>query len=214
MDRQGLDGRCALALALLVITMAATPALAQREGRFGAGRAAATASAADLDDADLDGAGFDRGGRFGDRLARRLDLDDGQREAIAKIHAAGRERDLPLRKELRRLRHELKGEMMKDTPSGKAVQDLAARIGEARTSLQAGRLSDRLAVRGQLTEQQRDKMLAMGGPGDGQRGGRDGGRHGGWNRPGRGGADCDGDGPRRGGRGQGPRGPRAQQDAD
>lgn len=209
MDRQGLDGRRALALALLVITMAATPALAQREGRFGGGRAADAAGAADLDDA-----GFGCDGRFGDRLARRLDLDDGQREAIAKIHAAGRERDLPLRKELRRLRHELKGEMMKDTPSEKAVQDLAARIGQARTSLQAGRLSDRLAVRAQLTEQQRDRMLAMGGAGDGQRGRRDGGRHGGWNRPGRGAPECDGEGPRQGGRGQGPRGPRAPQDAD
>jgi Spy/CpxP family protein refolding chaperone len=214
MDRQGLDGRCALALALLVLALAAAPALAQREAPRGAGWAAAPATAADLDDADLDDTGFGRGGRFGDRLGRRLGLDDGQREAIAKIHSAGRERDLPLRKQLRRLRHELKGEMMKDAPSAKAVQDLAARIGEVRTKLQGGRLGDRLEVRAQLTEQQRDRLLAMGGVGDGHRGGRDGGRHPGWNRQGRGAHDCDGDGPRRGGPGRGPRGPRGQQDAD
>lgn len=209
MDRQGLDGRCALALALLVIAMTAAPALAQRDAPRGAGRAAAMAATEDQDDAD-----YGRGGRFGDRLARRLDLDDGQRDAIAKIHAAGHERDLPLRKQLRRLRHELKGEMMKDAPSAKAVQDLAVRIGEVRTKLQSGRLGDRLEVRAQLTEQQRDRLLAMGGAGDGHRGGRHGGRVGGWNRQGRGAPDCDGDGPRRGGPGQGPRGPRGQQDAD
>ncbi|MBK8165228.1 MAG: Spy/CpxP family protein refolding chaperone [bacterium] len=212
MDRQRFDGIGALALALLVIALAAAPALAQPNLPRGAGRAAALAATGSPDDVDLDGAGFGRGGRFGEHLARRLDLDDVQREAIAKIHEAGRERDLPLRKEIRRLRHELKGEMMKDVPSEKAVRELTARIGQARTSLQAGRLGDQLAVRAQLTPQQRDRLLAMGGPGDGPRGGRHGGRHGGWNRPGRGAPDCDGDGPRRGG--QGRRGPCGQPDAD
>jgi len=205
MDRKRLGIRSALAaLVVLTMAMAAVPALAQRGPAFGAGRGPALA------------VGDDDFGPFGDRLARRLELSDAQREAIAEIHEKGRARDLPLRKQLRRLRHELKGEMMKDSPSGPAVQALAERIGEVRTNLQKARLADRLAVRAQLTDEQRDRLLIMGGEDFGPRGGRHGLRPGGrgragFGRPGRGGPECDGEGPH--GAGPGP-GARRQQDAD
>lgn len=201
MNRKQFGIRGALAaLAVTTMAMGAAPALAQ-PGPRGGGRPAVGAGA----DGEF--------GPFGERLARRLDLSDAQREAIAKIHEAGRARDLPLRKQLRQLRHELKGEMMKDAPSEKAVQSLVERIGEARTALQKGRLGDRLAVRAQLTAEQRDHLLAMGGDGPGSRGGRHGQRAG-RGRPGPGGPGgpgCDGQGPH--GRGHGP-GQRWQQDAD
>lgn len=228
MDRRITIGRSILAaLALAAIGATAVPAPAQQDPIPGE---VALAAADDLD-LDDDGPGFGPGGgRFGDRMARRLDLSDAQREAIAKIHQDGRERDLPLRKQLRLLRHELQGEMMKDSPSEKAVLALAGKMGEVRTKLQSGRLADRLAVRAQLTDEQRDRMLAMGGPGgrgfggrgfggpgfDGPRGGRHGGGRGMRGGPGCDGDGPDGDGPRGDGPGRGPRGqgPRWQQDAD
>lgn len=173
MDRKQLGTRGVIVtLVALTMAMAAVPALAQRGPAFGAGRGQALAAG----DGDF--------GPFGDRLARRLDLSDAQREAIAKIHENGRARDLPLRKQLRQLRHELKGEMMKDAPSESAVQSLVERIGDVRTNLQKARLADRLAVRSQLTEEQRDRLLAMGDDGPGRRGGRHGLRPGGRGRPG------------------------------
>ncbi len=205
MDRNQLGTRGVLAaLVVLTMAMAAVPAPAQPGPAFGGGRGPALA------------AGDDDFGPFGDRLARRLDLSDAQREAIADIREKGRSRDLPLRKQLRLLRHEMKGEMMKDSPSEQAVQALAGRIGEVRTKLQQGRLADRLAMRGQLTDEQRDRLLAMGDDGFGPRGGRHGLRPGGrgragFGRPGRGGPECDGEGPHGAGRGPGAR---WQQDAD
>ncbi len=207
MDRKHFGIRGALAaLAATTFALAAVPAPAQPGTGPGAGRESAVATD-----------GRDGIHQFGMHLARRLDLNDAQREAIAKIHEAGRARDLPLRKELRRLRHEMQGEMMKDAPSEKAVMSLADRIGDVRTNLQKGRLADRLAVRAQLTAEQRDRLLAMDGDGPGPRGGRHGMRAGGRGRPGPGGPRGDCSGPRgdfggpRGSRGEGPR---WQQDAD
>jgi Spy/CpxP family protein refolding chaperone len=78
--------------------------------------------------------------------------------------------------------------MLKDRPDAGAVKTLAGKIGELRTAMQQNRLETRLAVREQLTPEQRDKMLLQG-----ERLGRGG-------RGGRGGCDgdCDGHGPRRG----------------
>lgn len=150
------------------------------------------------------------GGRQGRGLAARLELTEAQSEAMAKIRAEGQVRDVPLRKQLRQLRHELKGEMMKDEPSAKAVAGLAGQMGELRTRLQTARLQDRLAMRQLLTAGQRDQWLLMG---DGARSGGRGrmhdaacGRAGAAGR-GHGGSACDGAGP-------GPRQRQRDRDAD
>jgi Spy/CpxP family protein refolding chaperone len=158
------------------------------------------------------GDGFGPGAHMG-RLWERLDLTPEQRDKMAKLRETGQAEGLALRKDLMRLRHELRGEMLKDAPEGRAVEQFAARIGELQGKLQAHRLRQRLALRALLTPEQRDRLLlleAQRGPrGDrsGQRGGRDhrpgrAGRHAG--RPGRGaGQGCVPDGPRT--MGDGPR---------
>lgn len=149
----------ARALAVAVLTTATIPVLAQEDDLAADGPdipgMAARADFAD-DTADFEPA-------FGARLARRLELTDAQQDAIAKIFEAGRARDLPLRKQVRLLRHDLQGEMMKDDPSEKAVLALSKQVGDLRSQLQAGRLLDRLAMRKLLDEDQRDKLMMMGG---------------------------------------------------
>lgn len=126
----------------------------------------------------------------GARMAARLGLDQQQQEAVQKIRLEGRERDLPLRKQIMRLRNELHGEMLKDSPSEGAVLDLSAKISQVQKDLHANRLKDQLAIRKLLTPEQRDRMLLMDGHGrhggrpDRDGAGRCGGRH---ERPGRGG---------------------------
>lgn len=141
-------------------------------------------------------------GRFGDgrgrgggaKLAERLDLNDEQQEAIAKLRETNREQNLELRKQLMRLRNEFEGELLADEPGEKKLLQLVDEIGELKTEMQANRLKTRLAVRELLTPEQRDKMLGLG-----KRGAR-------FGRGGRGGcsAECDGHGAgRRGRRGKG-----------
>lgn len=204
-----LSNRRTVLTALLTILLAgATPSLAQGPN-IPAEDPESTAFEAGDDDSFGPG-----GARRLERLARRLDLNDEQSDAIAKIHESGRARDLPLRKQMRLLRHELQGEMMKDDPSEKTVVALTREMGELRTKIQTGHLQDRLAVRANLTAEQRDRMLMMGGQG---RGSRHGGPRGGamcgaqgrqgWNgRDCRNGADCDGSGPGQHRPGDGPRG--------
>ncbi|MHB8080342.1 MAG: Spy/CpxP family protein refolding chaperone [Candidatus Krumholzibacteriia bacterium] len=141
------------------------------------------------------GGGRGDGAGPGERIGRgweRLELTTEQREQLGKLREAGRAEGLALRKDLLRLRHELRGEMLKDTPDVKAVDELAARIGEAQGKLEAHRLHQRLAMRSLLTPEQRDRLLTLGamrgprGDDDGApagRGGRHGraGRHGGAN---------------------------------
>lgn len=148
------------------------------------------------------GRGFERGPRI-ERLAERLDLTDEQKTAIEALHEETRAKNAALAKETRLLRHELEGELLKDEPSEKKVLELNAKLGDLDTQRQANRLATRLAVRNQLTPEQRDKMLAVGprhgrGPrGEGPGGGA--GRK--MGRGGRGGCGgCDGS---CGGRGQG-----------
>lgn len=139
-----------------------------------------------------------------ERLAARLDLSAEQQEAIKAIHEKNRADNLPLHKELMRLENELKGEMLKDSPSEKALLALNEKMGKIKTDLKANRLKTRLAVREQLTPEQRDKMLMMGegrrGHGErfGGREGRDFRGHPGGPRPGRGQGMGDGTGPRAG----------------
>ena len=153
--------RALAALALAILAAFAFPALAQQargdadRGDDGPDIPGRTAMA----DAGDDAADFAPG--FLARLERRLDLDDAQHDAIAKIFEAGRARDLPLRKQVRLLEHDLQGEMMKDDPSEKAVLTLARQVGDLRTQMQAGRLQDRLAMRKVLSPEQRDQLMMM-----------------------------------------------------
>ncbi len=141
------------------------------------------------------------------RMLARLDLTAAQTAAIAKIHDEARASGRETRKEILRLRHELQGIMMQDEPDAAAAERLVERMGELRTEQQVRRLQTRLAVRGQLTPEQRDRMPL---PGDGPRGRGGRGHHDG--RPGPdggcgmrgngcgGSGECGGDGP------HGPRG--------
>lgn len=179
-----------LALSVAVLATATIPVLAQDDDLAADGPdIPGMAARADADDDDAD---FEPG--FPGRLARRLELTDAQQDAIANIFEAGRARDLPLRKQARLLRHDLQGEMMKDSPSEKTVLALSKQVGDLRSQMQAGRLLDRLAMRKLLNEDQRDKLMMMGGmrggfgpdgfgPGSFERGarlhgGRGAGRHG------------------------------------
>ncbi len=134
---------------ILAAVLAASTALAQGPGRGGRG-----------------GHGPMFGPGAGDELppmmVERLDLSEDQQAAIAEIRAKARAEGIELRKEMLRLRNELQGEMLKDEPSEKTLVDLTERMGELRTRMQVQRVKTRLAVRQQLTPEQRDRMLMMG----------------------------------------------------
>jgi len=132
------------------------------------------------------------------RLCDRLDLTGAQQEAIDGIREKGREAGLETRKQIIRLQNELEGLMLQDEPDSDGAEKLVRRIGELRTEQQVRRLQTRLEVRAQLTDEQRDRLIAMRGAGGRGRGGRGhgpglGAPHGpGSGHPG----DCDGSGPR------------------
>ncbi len=136
------------ALVALLLVVGATLALAQGPGQGRGGR------------------GGRGDGEFGpekrwERLAQHLDLSAEQTQTIAEIREQGRAKNLELRKELRLLRHEKRGEMLKDDPATKTVLGLTTKIGELRTEMQTNRMGDRLEVRKVLTPEQRDKMLLL-----------------------------------------------------
>lgn len=111
---------------------------------------------------------------------RFLDLTDEQRDKIREIREAGREETRAARKELLRLDNEIEGEFLQDEPSRDKLRNLTERAGEIRTQLQLAHLDQRLAIRGLLTPEQRDRaLLRKGGPGHGRHGmkGRRGGLH-------------------------------------
>jgi len=159
------------------------------------------------------------GGAFGPRfeaLAHRLDLTPEQEEAIVALRQDNQQKAIAVRKQLLRLHNELEGEMLTDEPKEATVVELTKKIGQLRTELQVERARTRLAVREQLTAEQRDKMMMLKAThrGAGGRGGH--GRHDGEGRwagrraggcaggcaggyaaygpHGRGAAECDGDG--------------------
>ena len=146
--------RSLVILSLAVITLlSAGTVLAQGHGGYGKGHGAGS------------GPGFGDGARGPEHrleiLAERLELTEEQIVAIKGIREAGREKNQGLRKELMRLNHDLKGELLKDDPSEKTALDLVKKIGALETEMEAGRLQNRLEVRKQLTPEQRDKMLMM-----------------------------------------------------
>lgn len=127
-----------------------------------------------------------------DRMAKHLELSDEQKEAIEQLQEKNRADNLDLHKDVMRLQNEMQGEMMKDEPSEKSVLKINAEISALKGELRANRLKTRLAVREQLTSEQRDKMMVQGhgGPGKGKGRGKKGGFHGKSGRHGK--AGCDG----------------------
>jgi len=109
-----------------------------------------------------------------ERMAAHLDLTEAQKTAIETVHEQARKDSAELRKQLARLQNERRGEMLADEPSESNLVDLIEKMGEVRTKMQVMRLKTRLAVRDQLTEDQRDQFMLM--QKHGRHGGHDGGR--------------------------------------
>jgi len=172
-----------------------SPRLATRPGIHDTARPRARAGGPE---ADL------RGQRL-ERLADRLGLSDAQRASIRKLWTEGQQDRLTARKELMRVRNELRGEMLKDNPDTRRVEGLSQQIGDLQTRMRTSRLTMRIQIRKVLTPEQRDQLMLMRmhrgfgrGAGDGRagawmHGSRDGGRHfrerGGWR--GQAGSDSD-----------------------
>jgi Spy/CpxP family protein refolding chaperone len=141
-----------------------------------------------------------------ERMAEFLDLSERQIDQIKELREEDRSQRVSLRKEMLRIRNEIQGEMLEDSPDINRLKKLAARKGEVRTQMEVARLEHRLAMRDILTEEQRDKMFMR--RGHGRRGGfREGGHEFGRGRMGPGGGpgfgmklddsnpDCPGFGP-------------------
>lgn len=94
-----------------------------------------------------------------ERMAERLNLTVEQREKIADLQTSSREQAVDLRKQMARLQNELRGEMLEDEPDERTVVQLHEKLGEIRTKLQVNRARTRLAIREQLTPEQRDRMM-------------------------------------------------------
>jgi len=97
-----------------------------------------------------------------ERMTERLDLTEAQQTAIQKLQTESRQQALELRKEMARLRNEIQGEMLKDAPAERTVVQLHEKLGELQTKLKVHRVKTRLAIREQLTPEQRDQMLLQG----------------------------------------------------
>lgn len=125
------------------------------------------------------------------RMAARLNLTADQQQAIGDLQQKARRENLETRKQIERARHELRGEMLKDKPAERTVVQLTEKLGELQTTLKVSRAKLQLAIRDQLTPEQRDQMILQQGArrGGGNRGGDAGPgiRHG---RGGRGGPGC------------------------
>lgn len=96
-----------------------------------------------------------------------LDLTDGQKAEIEKLREEAHEARPEAEKRMRRLEHELHGEMLKDDPDAENMRDLVRKIGQLRTERQLSHLNLRLAIREQLTPEQRDRLLLHGPAGPG-----------------------------------------------
>ena len=111
-----------------------------------------------------DGAGWTR-------LAETLDLTEEQKQAIDAIREEGRARQLETRKQIVQLESQLHTVMIADTPDEAAALKLVKQISDLRADQQAGRIKMRLAIRKQLTPEQRTQViLSEGRLGRGHRG--------------------------------------------
>ena len=100
-----------------------------------------------------------------ERLTGLLDLSEEQEEAIEAIQEQARAEGVELKKQQARLRNEIEGELLADQPSESKLVRLTEELGALRTQLQVIRLKARLAVRAELTDEQRDQLVLMGGRG-------------------------------------------------
>jgi Spy/CpxP family protein refolding chaperone len=101
------------------------------------------------------------------RMLKKLDLSEDQQAKVKEILAEKKSAGLKLHKEVMRLQHEVRGEMLEDAPDAGEVAKLVRRIGELRSELHLKRLEGEIEVRKILTDEQRDRMLL-----DHHRGGR------------------------------------------
>ncbi|MCK4304095.1 MAG: Spy/CpxP family protein refolding chaperone [Candidatus Eisenbacteria sp.] len=95
------------------------------------------------------------------RMLASLDLTEDQQAKVEKIRDEVKPARIGLRKDLLRLRNELKGEMLKDNPDAGELRKLAEQMGEIRTKMQISRFEECLAIRKILTPDQRDRLLLM-----------------------------------------------------
>lgn len=96
-----------------------------------------------------------------EHMAEMLELTDDQQVSIEKIHDDAMEQRVDLQKSMARLRNEIDGEMLKDTPSEQTLVELTEKLGAIRTEMSVIRVETRLAVRALLTEDQQDRMMLM-----------------------------------------------------
>ncbi len=115
----------------------------------------------------------------GDRLVQRLGLTEEQAASVRQMRQESQAERLGLRKEMMRLRHALRGEMLEDLPELQKVERLCTDISRFQARIRLERLRGQIELRKLLTPEQRDKLLAMRGDRwtcrDGERGP---GRHG------------------------------------
>lgn len=97
-----------------------------------------------------------------DRLQSRLDLTEDQEAAVEAILEQSREEGVELRKQQARIQNQIDGEMLADAPSQQKLVDLTKQLGALKTELDVIRLKARLAVRAELTDEQRDRLVLMG----------------------------------------------------
>jgi Spy/CpxP family protein refolding chaperone len=156
MRRAGVKRMAGISAALLAaLVLMAGSAAAQCSGK-GAGGAAQCSQMGPGQEGVREGMGMMFAG---------LGLSEDQQKKIQEIREGKRADHLRLQKEMRQLENALEGEMLKDNPSTATLRELAGKIGAIRTQEMIMRLEGQLAVRGILTAEQRDRMLAMpGGP--------------------------------------------------
>ncbi len=97
-----------------------------------------------------------------DGLVQKLQLTDEQKSAVEKIIEEAKAGRTENRKIIMRLRNRIQGEMLEDDPDVTVLEKLMREIGDLRTEQKISGMKTRLAIREQLTEEQRDRMMFMG----------------------------------------------------
>jgi Spy/CpxP family protein refolding chaperone len=98
-----------------------------------------------------------------------LDLTDAQRTQLSEIREKGQAEGTALRKQMMRLRNDMRGEMLQDRPDRRKIVRLAEQIGAVQTKLGVHRAEQHLTMLDVLTPEQRDEWLSR--PHQGRRGG-------------------------------------------
>jgi len=102
-----------------------------------------------------------------ERMAQFLDLSKDQVQKIEKLRDEHLSRVAGLRRELLRVRNEIRAELLEDSPDVSAIEKLVAKKADIRSRIELERVEHRLAVRKVLTPEQRDKMFMLRGRGAG-----------------------------------------------